>query len=141
LARTLALVLFVAVLAGCGGKSAASPEEVVRAWSQALNRGDDRAAADLFARGARAVQGGRVFVLRTHDEAAAWNRGLPCAGRIVSLGRRGELVTATFVLGHRPGHTCDGPGAEATAVFRVRGGKIVLWHQTGTQATPPAPVV
>jgi SnoaL-like domain len=139
LARTTALLLIVAALAGCGSGGAASPESVVRTWSQALNRGDDEAAASLFAHGARAVQGRRVFVLRTREDAIAWNRGLPCSGRIVSLHRHGDLVTATFLLGRRPGHSCDGPGAEATALFRVDGGKIVLWHQTGSQGLP-APV-
>jgi hypothetical protein len=104
-----------------------------------VNAGHDDEAADLFAPGARVVQGDRLFVLRTHRDAVNWNAGLPCSGRVVSIKRRGDLVTATFLLGERPHHLCDGPGAEATAVFRIRDGKIVLWHQAGAQP-PPQPI-
>ena len=125
----LALSLAATLLAsgcGAGGRSA---EDVVRAWSRALNAGDNEAAAALFAPGARVVQGGLVTVLATHADAVRWNRGLPCSGKIVDLERSGNDVTATFVLGDRPASACDGPGDRAAAVFRIRGGHIVLWHQ------------
>jgi hypothetical protein len=48
---------------------------------------------------------------------------------------RGATVVATFVLGERPKHRCDGPGLKAAAKFVVRGGKIVLWKQV---PVPPA---
>ena len=105
---------------------------VVRAWSRALNAGDDRAAAKLFARGAEVVQGEEVLRLRTQADAFAFNAALPCSGRIVSLRSRGDTATATFRLGERPAHRCDGPGQHATAVFRVRKGKIVLSSDQGS---------
>jgi SnoaL-like protein len=119
------------LLAGCGAGpgEARSPEDVVRAWSSALNAGDDERAADLFAPRARVVQGPTVMILATHADAVRWNRGLPCSGRIVSLARRGDTVTATFVLGDRPSSACDGPGQRAVAAFEIRRGRIVLWHQ------------
>ena len=131
----LGLVLIV-VAAGCGGGSH-SPESVVRAWSQELNAGDNEAAASLFALNATVIQGGRVITLRTFEDAVAWNASLPCSGEIVSIRERGEDAVATFVLGDRMETKCDGPGERATAVFRVRKGKIVLWHQT-SDSNPPA---
>ena len=134
----LAAACVLALLAGCGGGKT-SPASVVRAWSKALDAGDNQAAADLFAPGAQVIQGPVVTSLRTHADAVAWNAGLPCSGKIVALSTRGATVTATFLLGNRPTSACDGPGRRATAIFRVRGGKIVLWHQVPNAATAPPP--
>ena len=131
------LVLLAALAAGCGG-GGASPESVVRAWSQSLNSDDNEAAARLFAPGAHVIQGGELLVLKTYADALEWNAALPCSGRIVSIRTNGETATATFVLGDRRRSRCDGPGQKATALFRVHEGKIVLWHQRGT--TPPETV-
>ena len=114
--------------AACGGGST-SAEGVVRAWSSAVNAGDNETAADQFATNAEIVQGGIEQRFRNRADAVDWNAGLPCSGRIVRLETRGAEVTATFVLGDRPTSRCDGPGAKARAVIRVRHGKIVLWHQ------------
>ena len=60
-----------------------------------------------------------------------WNAGLPCGGRITRLQRHGkDEVIAQFELTERPGHSCDAPGGAAAAVFQVKHGKIVAWHQT-----------
>jgi limonene-1,2-epoxide hydrolase len=125
----LVLALLAAVLAGCGGPRAGSPERVVREWSSALNASDNERAANLFAHDARVIQGGVVISFHTHAEALAWNRSLPCSGRIVGLERHGADVTATFELGDRKESVCDGPGMTARALFRVEHGKIVIWHQ------------
>jgi limonene-1,2-epoxide hydrolase len=132
--RAFAVVAAV-LLAGCGG-SDPSPESVVRAWSQAVNSGDDDGAARLFATGARVVQGDNTRTLDSFAEARAWNASLPCSGRIVTLQETGETVRATFVLGNRQSVRCDGPGERAKALFRVRGGKIVLWHQLDPARQP-----
>jgi hypothetical protein len=124
----VALTLVALVVAGgCGGGDP-SPESVVRAWSQALNSGDNEAAAELFAPGAEVIQG-VSFTLDTRREAIAFNAALPCSGEIVELVSDGDQVHATFRLGDRPASECDAPGAEVEAAFRVREGKIVLWHQ------------
>ena len=47
--RWVLLAVAAAALAGCGSH-AATPESVVRAWSQALNADDNKRAADLFTR-------------------------------------------------------------------------------------------
>ena len=120
--------MLTVLVAGCGGGSP-SPESVVRAWSESLNSGDNEAAAELFAPGAEVIQLGRSIILETEADAVRFNESLPCSGRIVDLETEGDTVTATFVLGDRESSQCDGPGAEATAAFRIHDGKIVLWHQ------------
>jgi limonene-1,2-epoxide hydrolase len=136
----LAAACLLALLAGCGGGKA-SPSSVVRAWSNALNADDNDAAADLFAPGAEVIQGSVLTRLRTHADGVAWNAGLPCSGKIVSLRTRGATVTATFLLGDRQTSSCDGPGRRATAIFRVHNGKIVLWHQVPQPAPSTAPSI
>jgi hypothetical protein len=134
------LLLIGATLALIGaacGRGSASAESVVRAWSSALNAGDNESAADLFATNAEIIQGGGEQRFRNRADAVEWNAGLPCSGRIVRLETRGDDVTVTFVLGDRPTSRCNGPGAKARAVIRVRGGKIVLWHQVPVPAGPP----
>jgi hypothetical protein len=136
LAILAALALAILALGtGCGG-GPASPESVVRAWSKALNAGNNEQAADLFAPGARVVQGGSLFFLETHAEAVRFNFSLPCSGTIVAISTKGDTTTATFVLGNRKTSRCDAPGQKAVAAFEVRRGKIVLWHQLPS----PAPI-
>jgi limonene-1,2-epoxide hydrolase len=139
--RLAALGAALAVAAACSGAALAttdtpSPAVVVRAWSKALNANDNEAAGRLFAKNARVVQGPLDARLPTQALAAVFNNTLPCAGRIITLEVKGNAVLATFVLGHRPKHTCDGPGQKAAALFVVKKGKITLWEQV---AVPPAP--
>lgn len=128
-------LLLVVVLAGCGGSGRPQAEQVVRAWSTALEAGDNEAAADLFARGATVVQGSFV-VLSTYDEAVRWNAALPCTGTVVELENvSAEVVSATFALGDRTPGSCSGAGARVTVVFTVRHGQIEVFHQL---LSPPA---
>jgi limonene-1,2-epoxide hydrolase len=129
--RTALVVALAAFGAGCGG-GPPSPESVVRAWNESVNSGDNEAAAELFAPGAQVIQAGRTYTLQTEDQALRFNASLPCSAEIVELQSEGDTVTATFVLDDRGDVQCDGPGAEVTAAFRVREGKIVLWHQFAT---------
>lgn len=124
------LVGVVLALAAAGtAQAAATPAEVVHAWSKALNANHNVAAADLFAHNARVLQPGVDVRLNSHALAVAFNASLPCAGRIIAVAVKGDRATATFVLGERPKHRCDAPGAKAAAVFTVRNGKIVQWQQ------------
>jgi limonene-1,2-epoxide hydrolase len=134
--KVAAILLAAALLAGCGGSHRhRSATAIVRSWSAALDRNDNEAAARLFADGAHVVQDTEL-VLANHHDAVRWNASLPCGGSIVSLAQQGESqILAVFRLEERPGHRCDGPGTMAAAIFRVSGGKIVLWHQTGV---PPS---
>ena len=138
---SLAFFLLTAVsavlLGGCGGSDAKTPEEVVSSWSQALNGGNDEAAADLFADGAVVIQAGQQQTLSDHEKAVAFNASLPCGAKLVEQSRNGNEVTATFTLTRRPGHMCDDTGGAAVTVFTVEDGKITLWHQlpSGAAAT------
>jgi limonene-1,2-epoxide hydrolase len=117
-----------------------SPPAIVRAWSAALNANHNAAAAKLFAPNARIVQGQLDVRLPTQKLALAFNASLPCAGRIVHITVSGDAAVATFVLGHRPKHTCTAaPGEIAAALFVVRGGKIVLWEQVAVPKKPGGP--
>ena len=137
--RRLALVAAALALAAAGtAQAAATPAQVVRAWSKALNRNDNVAAAKLFAHDARVIQPGLDGVLRTPAYARVFNASLPCAGRIVSVTVHGAQALAVFVLGERPKHRCDAPGAKAAAVFTVRHGKIVRWQQVAVPNSPTA---
>jgi len=113
-----------------------SPPAIVRAWSRALNANDNKAAAALFAPGARVIQPG-VDVRLTPRLAVAFNASLPCGGRVTRLQRKGDHVTATFLLKERPGHKCDAPGQKAAALFVVRHGLIVRWQQVPVPADTP----
>ena len=135
--RIAAILLLGLALTACGGH-AASPESVARAWSAALNRNDNEAAAKLFAPDAQIDQIG-VERLHTHHDAVQWNAMLPCGGRIASIEPQADNeVLVIFHLTERPHHICDGPGQDAAALFTVVHGKIVIWHQT---AVPSARAV
>jgi limonene-1,2-epoxide hydrolase len=134
-------VLLAATLALVGAdaaQAAPSPASVVRAWSRALNANDNEHAARLFATGAHVVQPGVDVRLTTHRLAVAFNAALPCGGRITEIRLAGNAATATFVLGKRPKHRCDGPGQKAAARFVVQHGKIVRWQQVPVPESPTA---
>ena len=129
--------LVLPALTGCGSHPR-SAGDVARAWSAALDRGDDEGAARLFAPGAQIVQNGSI-VLETHGDALRWNEALPCGGSITSVTLRGAgEVLVVFKLTQRPRHRCDAPGSKAAALFTVHNGKIVLWHQTTVPEQNPS---
>ena len=135
--RAAALLTTVALLAGCGGHKAQTPDQVARAWSADLNRSDDLSAANLFASDAQVVQSGAI-TLHGHKDAYQWNHALPCGGTITHITEQGkDQVLVVFLLKERPGHSCDGPGQAAAAIFRVAHGKITLWHQVPPPAQAP----
>ena len=139
--KVLALLLVAAALAGCGSHHQASAEDVARAWSAALDRGDNEGAARLFAPNAQIVQTGPLL-LATHADAVRWNAALPCGGKITSVTAQGANdVLVVFTLIQRPHHACDSPGSSAAALFAVRGGKIVLWHQAPVPQANTTPVI
>jgi hypothetical protein len=129
-AIAIAAALLVLVAPGAQAAKPLTPTQVVQAWSRALNASNDTTAGSLFALRALAIQGGFVVRLNTAKSAVLWNSGLPCSGRIVRLRMlSGNVVKATFVLGHRKGHHCDAPGQLAAARFTVVRGKITRWEQ------------
>jgi limonene-1,2-epoxide hydrolase len=141
----LLLLLCAVLVAGCGsgggGKAAAprppTPEEIVRAWSTALNSNQDKKAAALFADGAKITQGDVEYTLINAANRFDFNSGLPCSGQIVELHATGAEVTATFQLGERADHRCDAPGVNTTAIFTIRNGKIVAFRQLAAPEQSP----
>jgi limonene-1,2-epoxide hydrolase len=136
--RFVVILAALLALTACSGRKPASAEAVARAWSAALDRSDDEAAAKLFADGAEVVQND-THTLATHADAVAFNAALPCGGKITRVIRQApDEVLVVFRLNERPHHRCDAPGADAAAIFKVEDGKIVLWHQTAAP-TPASP--
>jgi hypothetical protein len=133
----LTTMLAMVLAASAPATTPKTPAQVVRAWSKALDASDDKAAGALFAANALTIQGAFVVRLKTAKSAVLWNSGLPCAGEIVRLRVAGNVVKATFVLGHRKGHKCDAPGQLAAAKFTVVKGKITRWEQVAPDPTGP----
>jgi SnoaL-like domain len=123
------LIVLAIAAAGCGGGHT-TPEEVVRGWSAAVNRGDDEKAAALFGSRVVFVAGDYQTVLRTRAQALAFNRALRWCGPIVRLARSGDEVVARFSLRTR-GHCDDGGRGTGSVAFTVRDGKIVFFDQIG----------
>jgi hypothetical protein len=126
---------------------------VIKNWSNALRRGDVRAAAAYFALPSQFINGigtGRLEqVLRIHTraQAEAVNSSLPCGARFISAHRRGGYINALFRLTGRsgPGGSDCGSGAGHTARtnFLIDHGHIVQWirapDEPGDNHTPAAP--
>ena len=126
---TLAAAVLLVLAPSAPAKAPPSPAAVVRAWTAALNRSDNEAAANLFAKNAVVIQNGLKLVLFTHDLAVLWMEGVPCSGRLIHVRVTQNIADAIFVLGSRKGIKCDAPGIKARAAFVVRNGKIVRWVQ------------
>jgi hypothetical protein len=131
--------------------------DVIRAWSDALRRGDVQGAARYFAlpsvmiNGADAAGSAVLITITTPGEAEAANSTLPCGARLISSDRRGRYINALFRLTGRPGpggSDCGGGvGQTARTNFVIAHGRIVEWIRApddpgdnGTRRTPsPSP--
>jgi hypothetical protein len=129
---------------------------VIKAWSDALRRGDVHGAAQYFALPSVMINGtdsgGQAVVLTivTSAEAEAANATLPCGARLISTDQRGRYVNALFLLTGRPGAggtACGGGvGSMARTNFVIAHGRIVEWLRApsdpgdnGTPSTPAQP--
>jgi len=127
--RAAVVVAGALVLVG-GAPAASSPASVVRSWSAALNKGNNEAAANLFAKNAIVAQPGYTLPLKTHKLAVLWNKSLPCAGHILWITVKKNVADAAFRLSDRsPVQRCDAPGTRARAAFTVVNGKIAAFVQ------------
>jgi len=125
---------------------------VIRAWSDALRRGDVHGAAGYFAipsvmiNGTDASGSALVIPIGTATEAVEANASLPCGALLLSADQRGRYVNALFRLTGRPGlggSTCGtGAGQTARTNFVIAGGRIIEWIRApddpGDNGTPPA---
>jgi hypothetical protein len=136
-----------------GTPAAAGAVNVIRAWSDALRRGDVYGAARYFALPSVMVNGtdtsgeALVITIATPAQAEAANATLPCGARLISTDQRGRYVNALFRLTGRPGlggSNCGGGvGTTARTNFVIAHGRIVEWLRApsdpGDNATPGAP--
>jgi hypothetical protein len=145
-----ALVVTAAALAGCGGgsvdvKSGPAPPPkpddtttgaaVIRGWTEAMYKGDYDRAARYFATDAL-VQQVETIVLRTHEDAVAFGRSLPCRAKVTSIKQeKNGVLLATFDLFPGVAGTCP-EGGNARVRFFIRKGKIETWHQLPDLPTP-----
>jgi hypothetical protein len=144
-----ALAVTAAALGGCGGgavdvKPTPAPPKpddttagaaVIRGWTEAMYKGDYEKAARYFAKDAL-VQQVETIVLRTHEDAVAFGRSLPCRAKVTSIKQeKNGVLLATFDLFPGVAGTCP-DGGNARVRFFIRRGKIETWHQLPDQPTP-----
>ncbi|HEU0024308.1 MAG TPA: hypothetical protein VFQ12_06745 [Thermoleophilaceae bacterium] len=142
--RSLALLAAIGV-AGCGASDSpdepgpaprmSANERLVRDWSEALSRDDFEQAAGFFARGAL-IEQSRTFRLPDRRAALAFNRSLPCRGRVIRVEDRGDSAVASFTLSPRPGVPAAACNDVVRVRFRSRGGRFVEWRQLPPPAAP-----
>jgi hypothetical protein len=150
--RRVAALLAVAALlgGGCGGSgkddhatpappkpppASASGESVIRGWTMAMYRGDYDTAARYFAVNA-IIQQLQIITLRTHADAVAWGRSLPCRAKVTGIRpEKNGVLLATFDLFPGVGGTCPG-GGKARVRFFIHHGRIEAWRQL---PDPPQP--
>jgi hypothetical protein len=127
---------------------------VIRAWSDALRRGEVARAATYFALPSLMVNGpdanGQIveIPIRSRAEAEAANTTLPCGASLISTDQRGRYINALFRLTDRPGTGggCgSGAGQTARTNFVIINHRIAEWIRApddpgdNTAPTPAAP--
>ncbi len=113
---------------------------VVRAWSDALRRGDVDAAVRYFAVPSRAANGTGPIQLASKQDVRAFNEALPCGARLIAGEPADDgFFIATFVLTERPGPGTCGLAKTSTArtAFRVKDGRITDWLRVGDLPMAP----
>jgi hypothetical protein len=132
------LAIAAGLLASCGGDEAGDSSPlaghesvaVIEGWVETLSEGDVEGAADYFALPSVAENGPAPVTLRSHADAIAFNRSLPCGGALVKARPLGRFIAATFRLTDRPDGDCgSGTGHLARTAFVIRDGKIVQWRR------------
>ena len=140
-AITVAAVLGVAVLSGCGSSGdksdtipgGADPEtvQVIKSWADELRAGDVAAASKRFAIPTVVQNGTPTLRLSTRSEVEAFNQSLPCGARLTEAVSVDRFTIATFKLTERPGpgECGNGVGETAKTAFVVRRGLITQWRR------------
>ncbi|MEA2298719.1 MAG: hypothetical protein QOF77_1655 [Solirubrobacteraceae bacterium] len=102
---------------------------MIRAWAQALARGDVAGAGAYFATPSRVqiAPDQPVATVASAADARALNAMLPCGARLLDARPVARYIDALFLLGTRPGAACNGIGGTARVAFVIQGGKIAVW--------------
>ncbi len=113
--------------------STADPQrvKVIRAWSDALRRGDVAAASAAWAVPAKVQNGSPVLTLSSRSDVRIFNDALSCGSIVTSTGgAKGGFTIATVRLTSRKGADCGtGTGHSARTAILVRDGKIAEWYR------------
>jgi hypothetical protein len=156
LASTLASILGVAALSGCGssdkdttmvpGGADPGTVQVIKGWADELRAGDVAAASKRFAIPTVVQNGTPPLRLSTRRAVEAFNRSLPCGAKLTEAVAVDRFTIATFELTERPGpgECGNGVGETAKTAFVVRKGLIIQWRRvvdTNQQPTNTGPVV
>jgi len=148
--RTLAVVLGLLALAGCGGGGGSSGSipggadqnaaRVIKDWADELRAGDISAATDEFALPSLVQNGTGPLQLTSRLAVAAFNESLPCGAELTRAEGHGRFIIATFTLTERPGEGECGRGVGDTAktAFVIANGKIHEWVRVVDQDQAPA---
>ena len=113
---------------------------IVRAWADALRRGDVRRAARYFALPSLVANGTAPIRLTTRAHARFFNRTLPCGAKLIGTEPAAHgFFIATFRLTERPGRgECgSGTGETARTAFRVRDEHITDWLRVADVESAP----
>ena len=83
---------------------------LIAAWAEAVRKGDSERAASFFALPAIVAQSDTIQ-LATHEDAKAFNAGLPCGARLLEVQHDGRFIIGTFRLTERPGRPARPPAS------------------------------
>src|SRR5207248_8345520 len=118
---------------------------LIREWTDAQRASDVARATSYFAVPTIVENGTAPVQLSSRSAVREFNAGLPCGAVLLrtAAATRRLFTVATFRLVGRPGHRCDGTGAQARTAFGIAGGKIHAWvrlpdRREGGGAPPPA---
>ena len=114
---------------------------VVRKWSDALRRGDVRAASRYFALPSVVANGTTPIRLDSRGDVRFFNRTLPCGAKLIGTETAvNGFFFATFRLTERPGRGSCGAGAGQTArtAFRMRDHLITDWLRVPEDEPEPS---
>jgi ketosteroid isomerase-like protein len=112
---------------------------LIAAWAAAVRKGDSERAASFFSLPAIVAQSDTIQ-LATHEDAKAFNAGLPCGARLLEVQHDGRFIIGTFRLTERPGQTCQASGQLVRVAFVILQRHFTEWREIpDTPGAAPGP--
>jgi hypothetical protein len=112
---------------------------LIAAWAAAVRKGDSERAANFFALPAIVAQSDTIQ-LATHEDAKAFNAGLPCGARLLEVQHDGRFIVGTFRLTERPGQVCQASGQLVRVAFVILQRHFTEWREIpDTPGAEPGP--